>query len=67
VPKPQQVQVVNQQAQIGACELCGEAHSFTQCLYASSQKDEELNFINNHSRGNFFSSPFKSNVSNAGM
>ena len=27
VPKPQQVQVVNQQAQVGACELCGDAHS----------------------------------------
>ena len=47
VPKPQQVQVVNQQAQIGACELCGESHSYTQCPHASSQKDEELNFVNN--------------------
>ena len=42
VPKSQQVQVVNQQAQIG-CELCGEGHSYTQCPHASSQKDEELN------------------------
>ena len=33
----------------------------------SCQKDEELNFVNNQSRGNFFSSPFKSNVSNAGI
>jgi hypothetical protein len=29
VPKPQQIQVVNQQAQIGVCELCGEGHSYT--------------------------------------
>jgi hypothetical protein len=47
VPKPQQVQVANQQAQIGACEFCGEAHSYTQCSHASSQKDDELNFVNN--------------------
>jgi ribosomal protein S18 len=57
VPKPQQVQAVNQQAQGGVCELCGEAYSYTQCPYASCQKDEELNFVNNQSRGNLFFSP----------
>jgi hypothetical protein len=67
VPKPQQVQVLNQQAQVGACELCGGAHSYTQCPHASCQKDEEFNFVNNQSRGNFFSSPYKFNVSNAGI
>jgi hypothetical protein len=66
VSKPQLVQVVAQpsQPQVVTCELCGDKHPYSQGPHANFQKEEELNYVNNQKRGNFFSRAFKSKFSN---